>query len=151
MLCDVDTQIAFLWSFYLIGILHVVSSHILLVSYIQNPCYILWNYNKYETWEHSLAISMEIIRVTWLPRTYMCIMCVVAQYTKNERWCDDWSRKMEVRVDKVTSEFKQCGIVENNRELQMSNKPSVPIWNESSNQVPVLKCRITNIAKPSDM
>lgn len=39
--------------------------------------------------------------------------------------------KTEVRVD--NAEWKQCDIIENNRELQISNKPSVPILNESSN------------------
>ena len=31
------------------------------------------------------------------------------------------------------AELNQCDIIENNRELQISNKSSVPILNESSN------------------
>lgn len=45
---------------------------------------------------------------------------------------------MEIRVDKVNAQIKgmlkQCDIVENNRELQMSNKLSVPAVDESSSE-----------------
>ena len=73
-----------------------------------------------ETHEHLLTTSTEILTVTQIPATREC---VIAWCTK--LLCDIWSMRVGIKVGKVkfrlSDMLKQCDIVENSKQLQMSD------------------------------